>query len=687
MTIYPGNLSLPAETKDRILTTLKQSIALQKEGRGEEAASGCEFMLRLDPQFTPAKKLLEKIKNPAAAIDLDKLIPPSGDRLAPAREALAGRDFQKAINLSTEILTSDFANEEASRIASDARDKMEAAPFIDQFIRKAEARLAEKDREGARAFIKKAQALDSEHPGIAKLEARLSQPIAPSLEQPRSMKPPSPSDSIPMSFDFGTDQSSSFVVDPAAKPASPPVSDFGFTFEEEKKEPASGFSFDSPAGGAGSAAGATSPGSFDFSTASVETTPEDQARIAQYIADGDAAFEKEQYQEAIDLWSRVFLVDVTHEAASERIEKAKRKRLEIEGKVDALMSSAIGAYDRRDFDGARRRFQEVLAFDPSNYSATDYIERLDSASTSAAGAALGLGTPAPRADLFADDFGDAAAVEGITAPPAPSARGKAASAVSSAEKKSSKGLVIAILALVVLGGGGFFLYSKFLGGPKIDATQTEATIREAQSMAGRKRFDEAIAMLSGIKPEDPMHDRAMELIADFKNRKAQASSMIGNQTNEVAYNDLLTKAKASMDSFDFLSAKKFYEEASLIKPLPPDAKVNYDMASQGMAKLDSAMVFFKEGNYRGAVDALEDLSRQDPQNQSIKQLLANAHFNLGKVALESENLADAVVEFDQVLRASPADEIAKRSRNIAERYKGQPKDLLYRIYVKYLPLR
>jgi len=686
MTIYPGNLSLPAETKDRILTTLKQSIALQKEGRGEEAASGCEFMLRLDPQFTPAKKLLEKIKNPAAAIDLDKLIPPTGDRLAAARQALAVRDFQKAINLSTEILTSDFANEEASRIASDARDKMEAAPFIDQFIRKAEARLAEKDRDGARALIQKAQALDKDHPEIAKLEARLGQPVAPSLEQPRSGNPPSPSKSIPMSFDFGTDQSSSFVVDPAAKPASPPVSDFGFTFEEEKKEPASGFSFDNPAGGAGSAAGATSPGSFDFSTASVETTPEDQARITQYIADGDAAFEKEQYQEAIDLWSRVFLVDVTHEAASERIEKAKRKRLEIEGKVDGLMNAGIGAYDRRDFDGARRRFQEVLALDPSNYSATDYIERLDSASTSAV-PALDRGRPAPGSDPFADDFGDAAAVEGIAIPSAPSAKGRAATAGSSGEKKSSKGLVIAILALVVLGVGGFFLYSKFLGKPKIDATQTEATIREAQSMAERKQFDEAIAMLSGIEPEDPMHDRAMELIADFKNRKGQASSMIGNQTSEVAYNELLTKAKASLDSFDFVSAKKLYEEASLIKPLPPDARLNYDMASQGLARLDSAMVFFKEGNYRGAIDALEDLSRQDPKNQSIKQLLANAHFNLGKVALESENLSDAVVEFDQVLQASPADEIAKRSRDIAERYKDQRKDLLYRIYVKYLPLR
>jgi hypothetical protein len=44
-------------------------------------------------------------------------------------------------------------------------------------------------------------------------------------------------------------------------------------------------------------------------------------------------------------------------------------------------------------------------------------------------------------------------------------------------------------------------------------------------------------------------------------------------------------------------------------------------------------------------------------------------------------------EFDEVLKTDPNDELAKRSRLLAERYSGQPKDLLYKIYVKYLPLR
>ena len=68
-------------------------------------------------------------------------------------------------------------------------------------------------------------------------------------------------------------------------------------------------------------------------------------------------------------------------------------------------------------------------------------------------------------------------------------------------------------------------------------------------------------------------------------------------------------------------------------------------------------------------------------------MLTDAHFNLGATALQEEKMQDAIREFDRVLQADPKDELARRSKEIAERYQGQPTDLLYKIYVKYLPLR
>jgi lipoprotein NlpI len=78
---------------------------------------------------------------------------------------------------------------------------------------------------------------------------------------------------------------------------------------------------------------------------------------------------------------------------------------------------------------------------------------------------------------------------------------------------------------------------------------------------------------------------------------------------------------------------------------------------------------------------------QDPQNANVQRMIMNAHFNLGAKALQEERTADAVTEFDEVLKVDPNDDLAKRSRELALRYDKQTKDLLYKIYVKYLPLR
>src|SRR5438309_5184279 len=97
MTTYPGNASLSSAVKERVLSTFQQAVALYKQGRTDEVTQGCGLILRMDPMFDPAKKLLEKVRNPNAAIDVDALLPAPADdtRVREARTAMAGRDFQR----------------------------------------------------------------------------------------------------------------------------------------------------------------------------------------------------------------------------------------------------------------------------------------------------------------------------------------------------------------------------------------------------------------------------------------------------------------------------------------------------------------------------------------------------------------------------------------------------------------
>jgi len=718
MATYPGNASLSSAVKDRVLSTFQQTLTLYKQGRAAEVVEGCTLILRMDPTFDPARKLLEKTRNPNAAVDVDSLMPEEpGSALSEAHAALLARDFQRAADLTSEVLRNDFTNEEARLLNDTAREKMEAAPFVEQFIRKAEMFAQQGNASAARSELEKARALDDGNPGIRRVA--------------ESMQSPGPAAS------FNAGASPSFVVEapppaPATTRGAAQATDFGFTFEEEKPampdSPFGGFSFDSPApapppppasggfsfdapaapqppasspfGGGFSFDGPAAPagGGFDFAPAATPASGDDQRKIQQYLADGDRAASAGDYQQAIDLWSRIFLIDVTNDDASHRIEGAKARRREIENKVDAIIAAGEQAYNARDNETARAKFNEALQLDPGNLAAHDYLERITNASGGQAAPAIEpppfAASPALRGDIFDDDSELSGSYDSLKPPeiPAPkkaAAKTPAPAATAPAKRGGRMGVLITIAAVVVVAAAGWFIWSKYMAKPPYDPSATQAIFTQANQLAKKSRFDQAIAMLRDVKPSDPQHDKALEMIADLQHKKAQAAEMVGGRPSAIVYEESIAAGRAAYDGHDYDAAKTAFDTASRIKPLPPDVSVMYAAASQQVAKLEVAKSLFSEQKYQEAITNLDPLLQADPQNQSIRRLITNAHFNLGALALQEERLPDALHQFDEVLKNDPNDELAKRSRTLADRYSGQQqqKDLLYKIYVKYLPLR
>jgi tetratricopeptide (TPR) repeat protein len=163
--------------------------------------------------------------------------------------------------------------------------------------------------------------------------------------------------------------------------------------------------------------------------------------------------------------------------------------------------------------------------------------------------------------------------------------------------------------------------------------------------------------------------------------------MIDGKPANVFYEDQVALGRASFASHDYAAAKLSFEQAIRVKPLPADAQTMYQTAAQQVAMLDNAKTLFNQRRYKDALSNLQTLLAQDPENKNIQRMILDAHFNLGALALQEEKTQDAVREFDEVLKVDPNDELARKSRELALRYEDQPKDLLYRIYIKYLPLR
>ncbi|HEX8619497.1 MAG TPA: hypothetical protein VF911_18095, partial [Thermoanaerobaculia bacterium] len=294
---YAGNASLSSAVKDRVVSTFQQTVALYHLGRMDEVAAGCTLILQMDPMFDPARKLVEKMRNPSLAIDVDALLPRDGrSPMQQAREAMADRDFERVIHLTTEVLTDDLLNDEARILGDDAREKLEAAPFVEQFTRRCDTNISAGNIAAAKMELEKARALDPTHPEVVRIARAIAE-----------------RDAAPAAAPIAP----SFVIDAPAPPAggsrpAAQAADFGFSFEEEKPQEVSfaNFSFDTPAAASDPFAGGFSfdapaetpapvvtpipapvavsgPSEFDFATAAVETNEDDQRKIAQYLADGD----------------------------------------------------------------------------------------------------------------------------------------------------------------------------------------------------------------------------------------------------------------------------------------------------------------------------------------------------------------------------------------------------------------
>ncbi len=709
---YPGNASLSPAVKERVVSTFQQTLTLYHQRRTDEVMAGCTLILQMDPMFEPARKLMEKTRNPASPIDVDSLMPQGGGgaSLRQAREAMAARDFERVAQLTSAILSDDLLNDEARVLGDEAREKLEAAPFVNQFTRRCDQSIAAGNIAAAKMDLEKARSLDPTHPDVVRIARGLAS---------RDAAPPPSAAASP-----------SFVVEERTAPttgrSATQATDFGFAFEEEKTEdvpfaafsfdtggalaaePATpsfsgGFSFDSPASSAAPSAPYAPADEFDFATASVATSSDDQAKIRQFLADGDRAFSGGDYQRAIDLWSRIFLIDVTNDEASDRIESAKAKRRELEHKVEPLLTSGVTAFERGNTAQAHKDLTEVLRLDPQNTTAQQYLDRLSETVIEGGTPARSSTYIAPSVERDILDLGildDEPLPPGFEAPLIPPSPGstpatparKTTGKVSKPKaapltRKLPMTAIATVIGVIALLGAGWFAWNRYKDKPQAEAGAGQAIIARATTLAGLGKYDQAIALLQDIEPNDLHHDEALVLIADLRKKKSNAAQMIDGIPADQYYEQQVTAASAAFEAHDYVVAKTAFDQATRVKPLPPDLKAQYDAAAQQVGRLDSAKALFAERKFADAIANLQPLLEQEPENLAIQKLLVDAHFNHGATALQEERTKDAIRELDEVLKVSPNDEIAQRSRDLAARYDGQPKDLLYKIYVKYLPLR
>ena len=700
---YPGDPALASDVQQRILTTFQQTLDLASKGSRQEALLGCDFILRLDPQFGPARTLQQLVQAgrsgpqlaalfsgvevappPAAALPVFEDLPidlpddfgfaagagtgaggasePLGDRLG---RLLAERRFGDILEEAERERQAMAGDPHARQIVEQARARLEAAPYLKTFIDSARQALQSGESEEAERLMRKARVLDPEHPELLALEEARKFYTDPARSMGGRRR------GIQMDEEPETP-----VPEPAADLELPDV-DFSFA----------GLAQDDYSMGASDAGDAAADSGGDEGSAA---SGEHSVRIEELLESGQSACDRGEYQAAIDAWSRIFLIDIDHQEAARRIEKARQLKAEREREVEEILHEGMERFDGGAFEPAEAAFEKVLELSPGHLVALEYLERIRERQRGApavsaggvtagalrAGEAPGAAAEATRAGLRAPRENMSGEIlvppePGQGAPRSAPERGDFAVAAKRRNAPARGFLWIGGAVLLLLLAGGWLLLrnraSLFPNSQEPLQTAAPATsdvIARARGLHSEGKTAVAIAQLRRLPPQEPQYAEAQSLISQWEALIKPAEPVPAGLPPErlAMRQELVAGAERACREQEFLRCDRWLTEAAALAPLTPDLAQLQAQARQGLAPLTEELNMYGDGEYDFLLNKLWRRREAEPGNRDIRRLIVDSYYNLGILDLQRGDPAAAADKFREALKIDATDRRSSGSR-------------------------
>jgi len=677
---YSGNPSVSPDVRQRILTTFDQTLELAREGSRQEALLGCDFVLRMDSQFQPARVLQERLRTGTGPVsvddlkngqgeagaapddpfadldglgfDLPDLLPDPGAVREELQSLLDQRRFQELMAAAERERTAVMTDLELQRIVGAAQERMEAEPYVLKFLAGARQALDGGQADEAGRLLDKARSLDPSHPGLAELDA--ARAAMPSFQIPSPLQ----ATAMPASLAFGGGDS------------------------------------------------------------------ESDRRIRELLAEGQAAFSAGDPQGAIDSWSRIFLIDIDHQEASRRIEAARKLKAENERQVEEIFHDGVGRLEAGDPAGARQAFQQVLEIQPGYFAAREYLQQLDAGTVPVPRPGGPREMPAAEPALPRPSDLEAGTGEqlqelkqeilvppdpGGQAAPAPERRPvKRTSAARDGGRARRLFLMVGGPVLLIALAGAWLAYQNWdrlfpnsqeeaASGPNL----SQDPIARAERLHKAGKTPIAINQLKRLPSTDPHYPQAQKLIAEWGGGSAAPEAPApGAQSTAAAPGAVPAAAPVVLDRRQLLliSAREAFEERMYIKAVRrleqaaamakldgPDAQLLTD-AQAHIEPLAKQLGAFRDHEWEYVLPDLWRMREANPDDRDVNQLIVDCYYNLALRDLQRADTTKAAEKFKEALNLQK-DESIQRHLLFAQTYQQRPKDLLYKIYVKYLQYR
>jgi tetratricopeptide (TPR) repeat protein len=652
MNSYAGSLALAPEAREKVLQTFRHTLALAEAGKNEEALLGCDFLLKMDARFAPARGLLEMLRGvaPGTPVNVDRF-----------SDYLGVESAGEALSESVPELSEAFP--------SPAPPSAAAATGLDDLVFGDEA-----GRASASGLPETPVSVIASRPVAS--DAAGADPFGLGLDDLRMSQPEGGPDAL------------GAIPAPAS---APPL----------------------PTAAAAAAPPAAGPSATAAPSRAASAVPSDP-RITQFLKQGDEALARGKAQEAIDLWSRVFLIDLSNEEASRRIDSAREAQAVSARKIDLLLSEGVAQYESGDLAGARNKFLDVLAVSENDATARGYLNQIEAALAPARGSSEPLSASAGDSDFMKNEieapappsFVEDSGVKGGSqldadgfAPDRGGARRPSPAAGPRARVDLRVLLAGAVVVLAAVAGGTYLFLKKKPpaqpanaaatpakgGGPGGSAAPIEDTFQKAEALFNAGKIDEAIGVLAKLPESDPRHNEALVRIEKMKSSAAPTPGPA--PPSAAALDEMRVAGFIAMASSRYIDALKNLDPVVKARPQDAEAASAAQRAHGQVEALRNASKSYNEFDYDSAIKLLWGLRRGDPKNQDVEEYLVNAYYNLAVQSFQAGNIPKATTAVKEATDLRPGDAEAQRLLRFARKYPKGATDLLSRILIKHLALR
>ncbi len=440
--------------------------------------------------------------------------------------------------------------------------------------------------------------------------------------------------------------------------------------------------------------------------------PTIEEEIDALLKQGDEARARGERQQAIEIWSRVFLSDINNEDAASRIEATRQEMAGESQRLASALAKGQESFARGDLEEARTQFDSILTLDEPTPPAPPPAAVVPPAPALVPPPARAPAAPLPPHDLSAvSASGDVLAEEMDQSGPPGRRSWKTAAAASEGPVPEDyvdeappkrAGLALGGRLPLVAGGvlvlllaiGAYFFFRSPKETPPAAPAEAGASLELATALFREGKIAETAEELKRIPRGHPDYAKAQKLLASLSTAAPPGPAGAAAPAPAAAAGEpgadpagLRAQAEQALAEKRYIDALKSFSLAAPHFPEDPAFSQQMALASTKVSELTPAVKLYNDGEYETAIPMLWRIYQVGRDNQDARSYLLRSYFNQGIGQLQNGLYEKAKESFGEVLALDAQDEEAERHRRFAERYRTGDLDLLGRIYVRYVSPR